>query len=243
MADANSSTQRRRERPSGGDLDAPARRDEHEGEGATRGTSRMEAFADGVFAIAFTLPIFNVVAPDSRSGGRFLAQDLAAAWPQDVGYILASVIIGLYWVHHHFSGAIYRTTGHWFLIGTTIFLAMIGYIAFPSRIFADSLVHPAAMPAAARFLVACLALTSLSWLLKWNIGVFRGNVDQRLQPAYVARLNRRYWLKTGWSVAAALVAYLSWQVGLAMAGAGLLYLLRPPETPRYRTEAPVIEGD
>ena len=32
--------------------DAPARRDELEGEGAIRGTARMEAFADGVFAIA-----------------------------------------------------------------------------------------------------------------------------------------------------------------------------------------------
>jgi len=223
------------------DLNAPARRDEHEGEGATRGTSRMEAFADGVFAIAFTLPIFNVVAPEFRGGGHFLSQDLAAAWPQDLGYVLASVIIGLYWVHHHFSGAIYRTTGHWFLLGTAIFLAMIGYIAFPSRIFAESLTHPAALPAASTFLVECLALTSLSWLLKWNIGMRRGNVDPRLKPDYVARRNRRYWLKSGWNVLAAIVVTFSWQIGLTMAALGLLYLIRPPETPRYRTQAPAIE--
>lgn len=218
----------------------PPRRDSHEGEGATRGTGRMEAFADGVFAIAFTLPIFNVIAPPFRAGGRLLGSDLAAAWPQDLGYVLASVIIGLYWVHHHFSGAIYRTTGHWFLLATAIFLAMIGYIAFPSRIFAESLVHPAAIPAASIFLVDMLALTSLSWLLKWNVGMARGNVDPRLLPDYVRRLSRRYWIKAGCYVAAAILVRLSWQVGLGVAALSLLHLIWPPETPRYRDAAPAI---
>ena len=45
------------------DINAPARRDEIEGEGAIRGTARMEAFADGVFAIAFTLPIVGIAFP------------------------------------------------------------------------------------------------------------------------------------------------------------------------------------
>lgn len=225
------------------DPNAPPRRDSHEGEGATRGTARMEAFADGVFAIAFTLPIFNVIAPAFRDGGRFLGNDLTAAWPQDLGYVIASVIIGLYWVHHHFSGAIYRTTGHWFLLATAVFLAMIGYIAFPSRIFAESLVHPPALPAASVFLVDMLALTSVSWLLKWNVGMSRGNVDPRLQPDYVKRLNRRYWLKTGWYLAAALLVRVYWPLGLGLAALGLVHLIWPPETPRYREEAPAIEGD
>ena len=50
-------------------------------------------------------------------------------------------VIGLYWVHHHFSGAIYRTTGHCFLLATVLFLTMIGYIAFPVRAFTESLLH------------------------------------------------------------------------------------------------------
>jgi uncharacterized membrane protein len=202
----------------------------------------MEAFADGVFAIAFTLPIFNVIAPEFREGGRHLGMDLAAAWPQDLGYLLASVIIGLYWVHHHFSGAIYRTTGHWFLLATAIFLAMIGYIAFPARIFAESLVHPAALPDAATFLVDMLALTSISWLLKWNVGMSRGNVDPRLRRNYVRRLNRRYWIKTACYVGAAIVVRFSWPVGLALAALSLLHLIWPPETPRYVETAPQIDG-
>ena len=121
----------------GHDPEAPARRDELEGEGAIRGTARMEAFADGVFAIAFTLPIVGIILPSVERDGALLGRDLAALLPEYGGYLLASIVIGLYWVQHHFSGAIFRTTGHWFVIATTVFLAAIGFIAFPARVLAE----------------------------------------------------------------------------------------------------------
>ena len=223
--------------------DAPARRDEIEGEGAIRGTARMEAFADGVFAIAFTLPIFNIVLPAIERHGALLGHDLAAIWPHYFGYLLASAIIGLYWVHHHFSGAIYRTTGHWFLVATVVFLTTIGFIAFPARVFAENVMDAAARPAATRYLVISLAAVSLTWLLKWTVGLTRGQVDPRLEPSYVQRLNRRYRQVALWNVAAAAISIASWQAGLAMAAVGLLIKLLPPETPRYRTIAPTVEGE
>jgi uncharacterized membrane protein len=229
--------------PSSHDLEAPARRDEHEGEGATRGTARMEAFADGVFAIAFTLPIFHIIMPAVSRSGKLLAHDLLIIWPQYLGYLLASAIIGLYWVHHHFSGAIYRTTGHWFLLATLVFLTMIGFIAFPARVFAENLTDPAAREPATQFLVIALAGMSLSWLLKWSVGLSRGQVDPRLEPAYVRRLNQRYRLMALWYLAAAALSLVLWQLGLGMAVAGLLFMILPPETPRYRTEAPAVEGE
>lgn len=225
------------------DLNAPARRDEHEGEGATRGTSRMEAFADGVFAIAFTLPIVEIALPAVGQQNQDLGAQIIRLWPSYLGYVLASVVIGLYWVHHHFSGAIYRTTGHWFLVSTALFLAMIGFVAYPCRVLTESVVHPETTRDASIFFVGTLAVTSLTWLLKWNVGMQRGNVDPRLQRDYVSRLNRRYWLKTCWNVAAAVLVFFWWEGGLAMAGLGLLQLVWPPETPRYRTEAPIIEGE
>ena len=226
-----------------GNPDAPVRRDDHKGDGATRGTSRMEAFADGVFAIAFTLPIFNIILPAARQNGPSLAHDLLVIWPHYLSYLLASLIIGLYWVHHHFSGAIYRTTGHWFLVATAVFLTMIGFIAFPARVFAEHLTDPARQGVASQYLVGSLAAISVTWLVKWSVGLRSGHVDQRLDPLYVARLNRRYQVLCLWNVAATLVALLSWQAGLLMAAVGLLTLLLPPETPRYRTIAPPVEGE
>jgi uncharacterized membrane protein len=225
------------------DPNAPARRDDHEGEGATRGTARMEAFADAVFAIAFTLPVVEIHLPEAGKAGAHLGQELIALWPSYAGYLLASFVIGLYWVHHHFSGAIYRTTGHWFLLATAVFLAAIGFIAFPARAFAEHMVDAAARPDAARYWVLSLSVIACSWVFKWTIGWKRGQVDMRLEPDYITGLNRRYWLFALVNVVAAALVMVSWPAGLALSSAVTLCLLIPPMTPRYVTEAPIVEGE
>ena len=222
---------------------APPRRDELEGEGAIRGTARMEAFADGVFAIAFTLPIVGIILPSAERDGALLGRDLAALLPEYGGYLLASVVIGLYWVQHHFSGAIFRTTGHWFVIATTVFLAAIGFIAFPARVLAEHFPDVAARPAAAQYWVVSLSAVSLAWLLKWSVGVRRGHIDPRLEPDYVRRLIRNFRLVALGNAAAAVLVFINWPSGLMLSGLLMGWLLLPPETPRYTTQAPVIEGE
>src|SRR5688572_33400737 len=101
----------------------------------------MEIYADAVFAIAFTLPVVELQVPEVGPGFGLRLLEL---WPQYLGYVLSALVIGLYWVHHHFSGAIYRTTGHHFLLATLLFLVAIGFIAFPTRTFAEHLHEPVA---------------------------------------------------------------------------------------------------
>jgi uncharacterized membrane protein len=221
------------------DPEQTPRTDEHPGEGAVRGTQRMEIFADAVFAIAFTLPMVELHLPEPGPGfGRRLLE----TWPEYLGYALSALVIGLYWVHHHFSGAIYRTTGHHFLLATMLFLAAIGFIAFPTRAFAEHVLDPATREPAAIFYACALAATAVAWLIKWKVGCATGDVDDRLEPAYVARLTRKYYVTTGLMVAAAALAVLRWEAGLALAAAVTLYYLRAPETPVYTKEAPEVEG-
>ena len=122
--------------------------DEHPGEGAVRGTQRMEIFADAVFAIAFTLPVVELKIPEPGPG---FGERLLDLWPSYLEYALSALVIGIYWVQHHFSGAIYRTTGHHFLLATMLVLAAIGFIAFPTRAFAEHIQDPAAREAGAIF--------------------------------------------------------------------------------------------
>lgn len=203
----------------------------------------MEAFADGVFAIAITLPVVHIVLPHIQRPGEELGSDLFALWPAYLGYLIAALVIGLYWVHHHFSGAIYRTTGHWFLIATVAFLTIIGFIAFPARVLAEHLEDVAARPAAAQYLVVSLTVLAFTWLLKWTVGWRHGQIDIRLDPDYVARLNRRYiWFALLNGIAAALV-FVQWEAGLALSTLLTISMVIPPETPRYLTEAPIVEGE
>jgi uncharacterized membrane protein len=216
------------------------RMDDHPGEGAVRGTQRMEIFADAVFAIAFTLPILELKVPEP---GPHFAAALLGQWPFYLAYGLSSLVIGLYWVHHHFSGAVYRTTGHHFLLTTMLFLATIGFIAFPARAFAERIEDADARAAAAVFLACALAVTAFAWLIKWRTGCATGDVDDRLDKTYVARLTRKYDVMTAVSAAGAALSFLSWQAGLALAFAVILFYLRAPETPVYDGEAPEAEGE
>jgi uncharacterized membrane protein len=218
----------------------PVRTDERPGDGAARGTARMEAFADAVFAIAFTLPLVVIALP---RGGEGFGHRHVALWPAYLGYLLSSLVIGIYWFHHHFSGAIYRTTGHYFNVATVLFLAAIGFIAFPARAFAENIADPARRETGAIFCAFGLFVTSLTWLIKWTVGRKSGHVDERLEGSYVAELDRRYRASALGSGLGAALALLEWRAGLAIAMLVLLSFLRAPRTPSYRSTAPTIEGE
>ena len=70
-----------------------------------------------------------------------------------------------------------------------------------------------------------------------------GDVDSRLDSAYVDRLDRRYTVMAVAMVVAAALAFVRWEVGLALAGVITLYHLRPPETPVYVDQAPIVEEE
>ncbi len=59
----------------------------------------MEAFSDGVFAVAITLLVFNLKVPEI-TGGQ-LGQALAHQWPSYFAYIMSFLSIGICWVNHH----------------------------------------------------------------------------------------------------------------------------------------------
>jgi uncharacterized membrane protein len=60
---------------------------------------RVEAFSDGVFAVAATLLIFNVQIDRTAPGGLLAA--LLAAWPKYAAYVASFLTIGVMWMNHH----------------------------------------------------------------------------------------------------------------------------------------------
>lgn len=62
-------------------------------------TGRVEAFSDGVFAIATTLLILDIHVPQET--GRQLTVALAHQWPSYFAYVVSFLVIGVMWVNHH----------------------------------------------------------------------------------------------------------------------------------------------
>jgi uncharacterized membrane protein len=61
-------------------------------------SGRVEAFSDGVLAIAITLLVLNL--HSSAQAGK-VAHDILTQWPIYVAYIATFLYIGVVWVNHH----------------------------------------------------------------------------------------------------------------------------------------------
>jgi TMEM175 potassium channel family protein len=62
-------------------------------------TRRVEAFSDGVFAIAITLLVLDLRVPEFESGRLF--HDLVHLWGAYIAYISSFLYIGVIWLNHH----------------------------------------------------------------------------------------------------------------------------------------------
>jgi uncharacterized membrane protein len=71
-------------------------------EAQERETARVEAFSDGVFAIAVTLLVLNLtVVPVDALKGRALAAVLREQWPMFLAYVVSFAFILIMWINHH----------------------------------------------------------------------------------------------------------------------------------------------
>src|SRR5438128_9484237 len=62
-------------------------------------SARLEAFSDGVFAVAITLLALDLAVDGPGHGS--LAHQLADHWPSFVAYVVSFFVIGITWVNHH----------------------------------------------------------------------------------------------------------------------------------------------
>jgi uncharacterized membrane protein len=62
-------------------------------------TARLEAFSDGVFAIAITLLVLEIHVPDVEGGD--LAHALVEQWPAYASYVVSFLTVGIIWTNHH----------------------------------------------------------------------------------------------------------------------------------------------
>jgi uncharacterized membrane protein len=61
--------------------------------------SRLEAFSDGVFAVAITLLALNLAVAGLGHGS--LLHQLGGDWSKFVAYLISFFMIGIVWVNHH----------------------------------------------------------------------------------------------------------------------------------------------
>ena len=213
--------------------------------GAQRGLSRFEGFSDAVFAIALTLLIVEIKvpgSPDGPHGYSDLAKAMAEQWREHLALILCYVVIGAYWLQHHYSGRIYAKSDHWFSAINLLFLLAIVVIPYPIRAWCFHLGTRFEATGALTF-VAGLALIACTWMAKWFYGMSgRRVMDERLSPDFLRQMTRRYGLATLIQIAALPMVIAAPRLGVAVALLCVAFFLLPQPKPRYnRGEEPSEE--
>jgi uncharacterized membrane protein len=101
-------------------------------------TGRLEAFSDGVIAVAITLLVLNIDVPALRPG-ESLAHGLAQNWPAYAAYVTSFLTIGIIWINHHAMIGRLREADHAILFLNLLLLMSIAVLPFATRLMADYL--------------------------------------------------------------------------------------------------------
>jgi uncharacterized membrane protein len=100
---------------------------------------RAESFSDGVFAVAITVLIFNLL-PIGRD--RLDYRVLGDAWPQYAAYVVSFMTIGIMWINHHTMFGHVRLIDRPLLVLNLLLLLGIVAIPFPTALVAEHLTGP-----------------------------------------------------------------------------------------------------
>jgi uncharacterized membrane protein len=141
---------------------------------------RIEAFSDGVFAIACTLLVLEFRVPhlEGRSVPGALWPALKAAWPSFMAYLLSFGAILVAWAGHHRTLNLLVGSSKAFLYANGFLLLTITFIPFPTAVLAQYVNTPQANIAVTFYSAAFLAL-NLGFNMWW-LSMFR---PIRLMPA------------------------------------------------------------
>lgn len=134
--------------------------------------SRLEAFSDGVFAIAITLLILDVKLPPAESFASTaeLWRALRHLSPIILAFVLSFGIILITWVNHHATLELVNRSSASFIYANGFLLLTVVFVPFPTGLLGEFLLTDHAAPAVAIY-NAVLAAQAIGWILLTSAGL------------------------------------------------------------------------
>jgi uncharacterized membrane protein len=159
-----------------------------------RESSRVEAFSDGVFAIAITLLVLTLAAPtyEKAASAPELRRALLEQWPTYVAFVMSFLSILIMWASHHNIFSLIRRVDHVFLLLNGLVLMGVTLIPFPTQLLASHLGHPGEGVAAEVYCVIALFI-SLAYNALWYWARRGGHLlEPDASPQTLRAVTRQY---------------------------------------------------
>lgn len=197
--------------------------------------SRLEAFSDGVFAVAITLLALDLAVAGPGHGP--LLHQLAEHWPSFVAYLVSFFTIGIIWVNHHALMANVAAVDRSLLYLNLVLLLFVVGIPFATATMAEYLTLGGED---ARVAMVLYAVTfegmglSFGAIFEWTLRSGRLHLPIAESARRAARL--RFSIGSVLYLAAIAVAFLSPLLALAIIAAVAVYYIFE-RTPAVDTSA------
>ena len=189
-------------------------------------TNRVEAFSDGVLAIAITLLILEISVPDVK--GDDLLDALGHQWPSYVAYVVSFLTIGIMWVNHHALFDHIRIVDRGLLFVNLFLLLAIAFVPFPTALLAAYVRSPDGGRVAAVIYCLTLLVVGFGFVGLWNY--LRRHPEARkpeITDDAIAAALRRTWRGPAAYALATVLSLLSPYAALAVCGAIAIYFVVP----------------
>jgi TMEM175 potassium channel family protein len=132
-------------------------------------TGRIEAFSDGVFAIAITLLVLDVHVPNGPAGS--LASGLVRQWPTYVSFLISFAFIGIMWVNHHRLFNHIRRSDNALLFLNLLLLLGVTVVPFPTALLASRYFIPGDRRVAAAVFNGSYFIIAIFFNVLWHHAV------------------------------------------------------------------------
>ena len=136
---------------------------------AEKETGRLEAFSDGVYAIAITLLALNLQIPHAENNDAkwALADALARQWPSYMAFVTSFFTILVMWINHHAMFKLIRRASSGLLFANGFLLMMTTAVPFSTGIMSEYFNKPGAKVACAVY-SGVFVLISVGYTLVWQ---------------------------------------------------------------------------
>lgn len=190
-------------------------------------TARIEAFSDGVFAIAVTLLILEVKIP--LPGSHDLGIQLLRQWPQYVAFVLSFAFIGIMWINHHRLFNYIRRADNNLLVLNLLLLLGVTVVPFPTAVLATHLDGPEQRIAAMLYNGTYIFI-AICFNFLWRYAVSRKLLGHDVDYTSADRISRQYAFGPLLYFICFIVAWWSVPVSLLINFGLALFFALPPAT-------------
>jgi len=179
-------------------------------------TSRVEAFSDGVFAIALTLLILGIKVPDLKdfvtSEKLFLA--LINLWPSYFAFVISFTAVLIMWINHHGFFKYLKKINTAFLYANGFLLLTVTFINLPTAILAKYFDTPALNIASASY-CGSIVLINVAFNLLWFSSAYKRKlIKDEVSDALIFKIRNAYWFGFFVYLAAFIISFFLPIIGL-----------------------------